>query len=364
MKSFFSPGKAAVAAAVVASLSLTACQMPAKKAESPVAAAAAKPVDQAVKQRVLGDGLYELAYSAAANALYVASAQSFKDVNGGILYRLDPTTLTTKGETHTDLKNFGMAIDDEGSLFYTTNSLDGSLSKVDAQSGKVLQRLMLGGGKDKDGDAVGAREIFLHGNELYVGRVADPGFITVIDTHSFKVKTTIKNAGKWVTGIIYSPLTDRIYAANGAGEIVVINPRSHKIEQRWRPDNGQEYLFLNMAEDPATGRLFVTDDSKAKTTLVLDERTGKVIKRIEGDALGIKFNAKRNEIYISQRGSKKVLQLDATSYALKKSWSFDTHPNSLLVSADGETLYVSLKQAFNKDNSTPGPDSVARIALN
>ncbi|MCT4714106.1 hypothetical protein MUA01_03770 [Enterobacteriaceae bacterium H18W14] len=363
MKSFFSSRKAAVAAAVVAALSLTACQTPAKKAETPVAAAAAKPVAQAVTLRVLGDGLYELAYSPAASALYVASAQSFKEVNGGILYRLDPTTLATKGETHTDLKNFGMAIDEKGDTFYTTNSLDGSVSKVDAHSGKVLQRLALGGGKDKDGDAIGAREMLLHGNELYVGRVADPGFINVIDTKTFKVKTTIKNAGKWVTGLIYSPLTERIYAANGGGEILVINPRSHKIEQRWTPGDGKEYLLLNMAEDPATGRLFVTDDSKAKTTLVFDIHSGKVIKRIEGDALGIKFNARRNEIYISQRESKKVLQLDATSYAVKNSWSFDTSPNSLLVSADGEALYVSLKQAFNEDSSTKGPDSVARIAL-
>lgn len=363
MKAFFSSRIGAVAAAVITALSLTACQAPAKKAETPVAAAAAKPVDQAVTQRVLGDGLYELAYSPAANALYVASAQSFKDVNGGMLYRLDPVTLATKGETHTDLKNFGMAIDDEGNSFYTTNSLDGSVSKVDAKSGKVLQRLALGGGKDKDGDAIGAREMLLHGNELYVGRVADPGFITVIDTKTFRVKTTIKNAGKWVTGMIYSPQTGRIYAANGGGEILVINPRSHKIEQRWKPDDGKAYLFLNMAEDPATGRLFVTDDSKGKTTLVFDIHTGKVIKRIDGDALGIKFNAKRNELYLSQRESKKVLQLDATSYAVKKSWAFDTSPNSLLVSADGETLYVSLKQAFNEDSSTKGPDSVARIAL-
>ncbi|CAM7080126.1 hypothetical protein LEADMM068B1_21425 [Leclercia adecarboxylata] len=81
----------------------------------------------------------------------------------------------------------------------------------------------------------------------------------------------------------------------------------NKIDQHLKPGDKKAYLFLNMAEDPATGRLFVTDDSKAKTTLVFDERSGNVIKRLEGDALVIKFNAKRNEIYISQRESKKVL---------------------------------------------------------
>lgn len=326
-------------------------------------ASAATPDSAALKQRELADGLYEMVYSPTANALYVASAQGFRNVNGGVLYKLDPTTLATQGETHTDLKNFGMAADDNGKVYYTTNTLDGGVSKVDVQSGKVLQRLMFEG-KDKDGDPVGAREILFHKGQLFIGGVADPGFISVVDASTMTLKARIENAGKWVTGIIYSALTDRIYAANGGGEVLVINPGTHKIEQRWTPGDKKTYLFLNMAEDPATGRLFVTDDSKAKTTLVFDERSGKVIKRLEGDALGIKFNAKRNEIFISQRESKKVLQLDAGSYVVKNSWSFTSHPNSLLVTPDGKTLYITVKQDFNDDNTTKGPDSVVRISLN
>jgi len=348
------------ALAVVVALGLAGCQAPAKKPEAPVNTAAAATPDTQLNQRELGDGLYEMAWTP--KALYVASAQSFKDVNGGVLYRLDPTTLATTGETHTDLKNFGMAADPDGKVFYTTNSLDGGISKVDAQSGKVLERLKFSE-KGKDGSPYGAREILWHEGQLYIGGVGEPGVIWVVNANTMKLVKTIKNAGKWVTGIIWSPVTDRIYAANGGGEVLVINPHNHKIEKRWTAGDGKEYLLLNMAEDPATGRLFVTDNSKAKTTLVFDERSGKVIKRIEGDALGIKFNAKRNEIYISQREAKKVLQLDATSYAVKNSWSFASNPNSLLVSPDGQTLYVTVKQAFNKDDSTKGKDSVVRIAL-
>lgn len=357
MKSF-SPRKAALA--VVAAFSLAACQTPAKKPEAPVNSAATAKAQAQPAERALGDGLYEMAWTP--KALYVASAQSFKNVNGGILYRLDPATLATTGETHTDLKNFGMAVEPDGSVFYTTNSLDGTISKVDAESGKVLKRLAFSE-KGKDGSPYGAREIFWHEGKLYVGGVGDPGVIWVVDAKTLKLSKTIRNAGKWVTGIIYSPVTDRLYAANGGGEVLVINPRTQKIEKRWTAGDGKAYLLLNLAEDPAAGRLFVTDNSKAKTTLVFDERSGKVIKRIEGDALGIKFNAKRNELYISQRESRKVLQLDATSYAVKNSWSFDSSPNSLLVSPDGQTLYVTLKQDFNKDDSTKGKDSVVRIAL-
>jgi hypothetical protein len=54
-----------------------------------------------------------------------------------------------------------------------------------------------------------------------------------------------------------------------------------------------------MAEDSDTGRLFVTDNSKAKTTLVLDIHSGKLIKQLDvGDSLAVLFNKKRHEIYI------------------------------------------------------------------
>ena len=362
MVSLFSPRKTALSAALIAAFTLTALPAAAENAQ-PAESAAALKTASSVTQRELGDGLYEMAYLSAENALFVASAQSFKDVNGGVIYRLDPATLATKGTTHTDLKNFGMAVDDDGKTFYTTNSLDGTVSKVDAKTGKVLQLLVLDGKKDKDGDPTGAREVLFHDGLLFIGRVAEPGFISIVDAKTMTLKGRIDNAGKWVTGIIYSPLTKRIYATNGAGEVLVINPQNYKIEQRWTPGDGKEYLLLNMAEDPKTGRLFVTDDSKAKTTLVFDEHTGKVIKRIAGDALAIKFAAKRSETFISQRGSKKVLRLDATSYAVKQSWDSSSRPNSLLLSDDGKTLFVTLKTDFNKDYSTKGLDSVARIQL-
>jgi len=145
----------------------------------------------------------------------------------------------------------------------------------------------------------------------------------------------------------------------------VINPRSNRIEKRWKPLGDQPALLLNMAEDEATGRLFVTDNSKAKTTLVLDIHTGKLLKRLDvGDSLAVVFNPRRNEIYISQRESGNVLSLDATTYAVKQRWPLPPNPNSLLLSADGQTLFVTVKQPFNKDHSTQGPDSVVRIALN
>jgi DNA-binding beta-propeller fold protein YncE len=315
-------------------------------------------------QRDLAAGLYEMALSPKGDALYVSSAEGFKDVQGGVVYKLDPQTLKTIGSSHTDLKNFGMAISDDGQTVYVTNSLDGGISALNTADGKVKARLLFPERNEK-GLPYGARQVLLHNDTLYVGAVADPAVIWVVDAKTLKLKTRIKNTGKWMTGLHYSSNTQRIYAANGGGEILVINPRNNRIEQRWKPLGDKSALLLNIAEDSDTGRLFVTDNSKAKTTLVLDIQSGKVIKQLEiGDSLGIVFNPKRHEIYVSQRETGKVLSLDATSYAVKKSWDLKPNPNSLLLSADGKTLYVTVKQAFNKDSSTDGPDRVVRIALN
>ncbi|ALB61802.1 FIG00626109: hypothetical protein [Cronobacter condimenti 1330] len=357
------------ALALLVALALGGCaahttSAPATASASASAPAQAQPApSENLVKRELAYGVYEMALSPADGALYVATAQSFKDVQGGVIYKLDPKTLQTRGETHTDLKNFGMTTDTEGKTVWVTNSLDGGISALDTATGKITGHLLFGE-RNEQGFPTGAREILWHDGLLYVGAVADPAVIWVVDAKTLKLKKRIKNAGKWVTGLHYSPATKRLYAANGGGEILVINPATQRIEKRWKPLGDKPALLLNMAEDPATGRLFVTDNSKAKTTLVLDIRSGEVIKQLEvGDSLAVKFNPQRQEIYITRRDGGKLLSLDAATYKVKQQWDLPPNPNSLLLSQDGQTLWVTVKQPFNKDHSTKGPEHIVRIDL-
>jgi len=353
------------ALALLIAASLSGCAVQQTATSTPAARKTiTAPAETDVIKRELADGLYEMVLNPKGDALFVASAEGFKDVQGGVIYKLDPATLKTIGRSHTDLKNFALAISPDGQTLYVTHSLDGGIGAFNTADGKIIKRLMFTE-RNKEGFPFGAREILLHEGTLYVGGVGDPGVIWVVDAKTLKLKKTIKNAGQWVTGLLWSEQTDRLYAANGGGEILVVNPHTNKIEKRWKPLGDKPALLLNLAEDTATGRLFVTDNSKAKTTLVLNIHTGDVIKLLDvGDSLAVKFNARRNELYITQRESGKLLSLDATTYAVKQSWDLPPNPNSLLLSADGQTLYVTVKQPFNKDHSTNGPDSVVRIALN
>ena len=129
-----------------------------------------------VVKRQLAYGLYEMALTPGGVALYVACAESFNDVQGGVVYKLDAKTLKTLGTTHTDLKNFAMQASADGKTLYVSNSLDGGISAIGAADGKVKGRLLFSERNEK-GLPYGARQILAHNNTLYVGAVADPAQI-------------------------------------------------------------------------------------------------------------------------------------------------------------------------------------------
>ena len=204
---------------IALALALGGCAAHSNTAQQTAAPAAQQqpaPVTDNLTRRELADGLYEMALSPKGDALYVASAEGFRNVQGGAVYKLDPTPLKTLGLTYTDLKNFGAALSDDGSTLIVTNSLDGGISAINTADGKVKKRLLFPERNEK-GLPYGARQILLHNNTLYVGAVADPALIWVVDANTLKLKTRIRNTGKWMPGFHYSASTGRIYVANGGG---------------------------------------------------------------------------------------------------------------------------------------------------
>ncbi|MCD8670327.1 hypothetical protein LUD45_23620, partial [Klebsiella pneumoniae] len=102
------------------SAALSGCATPHSSAVSqPVVDSPVPNVAQPL-QRQLAEGLYEMALSPQGDALYVASAEGFKNVQGGAVYTLDPHTLNTIGLTHTDLKNFALQLSAEGKTLYVS----------------------------------------------------------------------------------------------------------------------------------------------------------------------------------------------------------------------------------------------------
>ncbi|MGR7949708.1 YncE family protein [Alcaligenes sp. RM2] len=312
----------------------------------------------------LAYGVYQTVYSPFDKSLYVASAERAPSVRGGVIYKLDPITLDVKGTIYTDESNFGLATNASGDTLYVTNSLAAAVSKVELKEDGSLERVRFSN-TSFDDTKMGPRTIRHDPQQgrVYVGAVGAPAVIWVLDDRNLELIDTIENAGKWVTGLLIDSGSHRLYAANGDGEVMVINTQTNKIEQRWKPAGAKPALLLNFALDSRRNRLYVTETKDQKTVYVLDARNGKLLQELPvGDAMDVLYNADRDELYLTHREQGKVSVLDGGSYAIKAQYNLPDNPNSLELGPDSQ-LYVTVKAPATPQYKASKRESVVRIDL-
>lgn len=318
-------------------------------------------------RKAVGKGAYEMAYSQQENALWLATSQSRKLDKGGVVYRLDPVTLEVTQEIHNDLKPFGATINNTTQTLWFGNTVNSAVTAIDAKTGEVKGRLVLDDRKrTEEVRPLQPRELVADDatNTVYISGIGKESVIWVVDGENIKLKTAIQNTGKMSTGLALDSKGKRLYTTNADGELITIDTADNKILSRKKLlDDGKEHFFINISLDTTRQRAFITD-SKAAEVLVVDTRNGNILAKVAApESLAVLFNPARNEAYVTHRQAGKVSVIDAKSYKVVKTFDTPTHPNSLALSADGKTLYVSVKQKSTKQQEATQPDDVIRIAL-
>lgn len=318
-------------------------------------------------RKAVGKGAYEMAYSQQENALWLATSQSRKLDKGGVVYRLDPVTLEVTQAIHNDLKPFGATINNTTQTLWFGNTVNSAVTAIDAKTGEVKGRLVLDDRKrTEEVRPLQPRELVADDatNTVYISGIGKESVIWVVDGENIKLKTAIQNTGKMSTGLALDSKGKRLYTTNADGELITIDTADNKILSRKKLlDDGKEHFFINISLDAARQRAFITD-SKAAEVLVVDTRNGNILAKVAApESLAVLFNPARNEAYVTHRQAGKVSVIDAKSYKVVKTFDTPTHPNSLALSADGKTLYVSVKQKSTKQQEATQPDDVIRIAL-
>ncbi|EFT6981773.1 YncE family protein [Escherichia coli] len=318
-------------------------------------------------RKAVGKGAYEMAYSQQENALWLATSQSRKLDKGGVVYRLDPVTLEVTQAIHNDLKPFGATINNTTQTLWFGNTVNSAVTAIDAKTGEVKGRLVLDDRKrTEEVRPLQPRELVADdaSNTVYISGIGKESVIWVVDGENIKLKTAIQNTGKMSTGLALDSRGKRLYTTNADGELITIDTADNKILSRKKLlDDGKEHFFINISLDTARQRAFITD-SKAAEVLVVDTRNGNILAKVAApESLAVLFNPARNEAYVTHRQAGKVSVIDAKSYKVVKTFDTPTHPNSLALSADGKTLYVSVKQKSTKQQEATQPDDVIRIAL-
>ncbi|EFH1093795.1 TPA: YncE family protein [Escherichia coli] len=318
-------------------------------------------------RKAVGKGAYEMAYSQQENALWLATSQSRKLDKGGVVYRLDPVTLEVTQAIHNDLKPFGATINNTTQTLWFGNTVNSAVTAIDAKTGEVKGRLVLDDRKrTEEVRPLQPRELVADDatNTVYISGIGKESVIWVVDGENIKLKTAIQNTGKMSTGLALDSKGKRLYTTNADGELITIDTADNKILSRKKLlDDGKVHFFINISLDTARQRAFITD-SKAAEVLVVDTRNGNILAKVAApESLAVLFNPARNEAYVTHRQAGKVSVIDAKSYKVVKTFDTPTHPNSLALSADGKTLYVSVKQKSTKQQEATQPDDVIRIAL-
>ncbi|EPN2240863.1 PQQ-binding-like beta-propeller repeat protein [Escherichia coli] len=318
-------------------------------------------------RKAVGKGAYEMAYSQQENALWLATSQSRKLDKGGVVYRLDPVTLEVTQAIHNDLKPFGATINNTTQTLWFGNTVNSAVTAIDAKTGEVKGRLVLDDRKrTEEVRPLQPRELVADDatNTVYISGIGKESVIWVVDGENIKLKTAIQNTGKMSTGLALDSKGKRLYTTNADGELITIDTADNKILSRKKLlDDGKEHFFINISLDTARQRAFITD-SKAAEVLVVDTRNGNILAKVAApESLAVLFNPARNEAYVTHRQAGNVSVIDAKSYKVVKTFDTPTHPNSLALSADGKTLYVSVKQKSTKQQEATQPDDVIRIAL-
>ncbi|PHP94083.1 hypothetical protein CBF17_009210 [Pantoea agglomerans] len=315
--------------------------------------------------QAVGKGVYELAVSPKDNALFVATAQNSSG-DGGTVFRLDPATLAVQQSINTEMKSFGAAINPQTNVLYIGNTVNGSVTAIDASSGKVLNTLVLDSRKRSETvRPLQPRQVAVDAktNRVYITGLGPQSVVWVVDGSTLKLVSTIPNTGKMGTGLAVDSDAQKVYVTNGDGELVTINARTNAIEKKRKIDGDKEHFFLNIALDTRGQRAFLTDSKQAQV-LVVDLRNQQVIQRIDvPESLAVLFNGERDELYVTHRKAGEVSIIDASSYKVKRTVKTPALPNSLALSADGKVLYVSVKQPGSRKAPPKNPDSVMRIAL-
>lgn len=349
----------AASCALLAACAQTSASRSAEQATNPAPARSAA----AVQQQRVAPSLYEIVQ--AGDKLYVASAgEGRRDKKGGHLWVLDPQTLASKQSIETARKPFALALNKQTGILYIGNTYESYLTAVDAASGKVLGEVALHL-NNAEGERIRTRQVAVDEatNTVYVAGIDDVGVVWIVDGKTLTLQKTLRVPGS--TGLFVDAPRGKVYTS-GTNSWSVIDAQAQTSTSHRIDDKEKRYL-INLVTDPSGQRLLATDSTFGEL-LVFDIASAKLIHSVPigKGALGIRYNAKRNEYYTSSREAGSVQIIDGNGYAIKRTVALNGLPSSLQISDDGNTLFVVLKQPFDKAHPgyrEDGVESVVKIDL-
>lgn len=320
------------------------------------------------------EGVYELAFDNGDNLLFAAATDRVnRAANKGYLYAFNPATLQVIQRYDMPWRAFSLAMNQPAHVLYVGHTQAASLriSQFDAASGKITRtspRLSF----TTDG-AADAR--FEHLRHMVYSRAANLLFVSyshmlktqdgmrplhkllMLDGTTLQLKGEVKDAYRGTAyGLTLDEKTQKIYVG-GRDYINEIDARTQQVVRTIPLNAPQLASAQNLIVDSDSGRIFVVafdhDDRSGPHDglYIFDLKDGKSLGYVRTGigANAVRFNPKYNELYVSNFTSGTISVVDGKTWRVTHEFRAPVYPNQMVLSPDMDTLYVGIKEGFNRE---------------
>lgn len=322
------------------------------------------------------EGIYELAYDNANNTVFAAVTDRVnREANKGYLYAFDPASLKIERRLDMPYRAFSLAMNQDKHQLYIGHTQAASLriSLLDTASGtlsKTSEKLSFNKANAADSRfehlrhmvySPAANTLFVsYSNMLKTEQGMKPLHkLLMLDGTTLALKGEVKDAYKGTAyGLTMDEKTQNIYVG-GKDYVNEIDAKKQSLLRTITLKNPQPQItsVQNLAVDSASNRIFVVvfdHEDRAGThdgLYIFDLRDGKQLGYVHTGAgtNAVKYNPKYNELYVTNFTSGTISVVDATKYTVTREFQMPVYPNQMVLSADMDTLYVGIKEGFNRD---------------
>lgn len=320
------------------------------------------------------EGVYELAFDNGDNLLFAAATDRVnRTANKGYLYAFNPATLQVIQRYDMPWRAFSLAMNQPAHVLYVGHTQAASLriSQFDAASGKItLTSPRLSFPTDGAADAR-----FEHLRHMVYSRAANLLFVSyshmlktkdgmrplhkllMLDGTTLQLKGEVKDAYRGTAyGLTLDEKTQKIYVG-GRDYVNEIDARTQQVVRTIPLNAPQLASAQNLIVDSDSGRIFVVafdhDDRSGPHDglYIFDLKDGKSLGYVRTGigANAVRFNPKYNELYVSNFTSGTISVVDGKTWRVTHEFRAPVYPNQMVLSPDMDTLYVGIKEGFNRE---------------
>lgn len=312
-------------------------------------------------------GLYQTAYSARNDVLFVTSAVGRPPVKESALLKVDPNTLeivarATPGEAPTQGERgggvyavYGVAVDDENGNVWVGNTRQDTVAVYKQDDLSLVKQF-------EPGATPHSRDIVVAGGKAFVSTIGTP-VVIVFDAKTLEPADPIKiRSGK--RGEEFSPASleydaknNKLFAVSlSTAEIAIIDVAAGKVE-KVIPVAGAKGT-IGIAYDAETNRIFVAGQGSDSVAIV-DAASGETIKNVlvGAGSLNVAFEPVKRLAYVANRGAGTVTVLD-TDGNIVANLENGPMPNHLHEDGKGNVFVVN--KGRGEDEAS---DRIVRLTL-